>query len=221
MTNRVLRKALIGEYSDIVINAKKAEIYGNSCRAAIELYVNNGDEHIADTAELMARWAAHMGLRHALLMKTQGTTDPLKYHIMQPTKTSCGPTCVAIFVERTVTDVIATLHLVSTKKRTADNHRTSVGEMARLVAAYGWRMEARKTLHLETCAPTMPMLLRVHRPRNEQNTRFAQGWHWVLFMRDFVFDPNRAMPMLAHEWFIRKAVEGCRVFAYKLTNTAS
>lgn len=106
--------------------------------------------------------------------------NPTLTHRPQPTKTSCGPTCVAILAGVPVDDVLALLPDTRLGARTRrKDHRANVGEMARLLRRYRMTIDRR----LPGWPPLFATaLLRVQHPK-------GTNWHWVITAGQHVYDP--------------------------------
>jgi hypothetical protein len=95
-------------------------------------------------------------------------------HQAQPSRTSCGPTCVAMLAGVPARDVIALLPSVrSSKRKSRPNHGTNVAEMIRLLNRFGLTLEPRIA-----GVSGVRSLLRVHRARPAGGHR--AGWHWCV-----------------------------------------
>lgn len=111
----------------------------------------------------------------------------------QPTKTSCGPTCVAMLARVPVSEVLAQVKLVRTAKRARKRtHNTNVGELARLLKAWGLVMGRRITK--EPTPVTGRAVLRIERSK-------GANWHWAVLVDGTIYDPARPAPIpRADEW---------------------
>lgn len=132
-------------------------------------------------------------------------------HLYQPTRTSCGPTCVAMLASAPIQNVLA--ELFKTRRGARQRKRTdssNVAEIVRLLSAYGFDLDRR-----ERCTtPHLGMfgLLRVHRARPAGGYR--AGWHWCVIADGRVFDPERA-PVEAKTYFSLR--DDAKIFYYAVT----
>jgi hypothetical protein len=100
----------------------------------------------------------------------------------QPTRTSCGPTCVAMIVGVPVADVLDSLPAARHGHRAisrADSHNTNLAELLRLLKPYGVTLGRRLSL-AQTLPPVALLRLRSKHRRN---------WHWAVWKDGQVFDP--------------------------------
>lgn len=103
-------------------------------------------------------------------------------HQQQPTKTSCGPTTIAMLVGKPVREILDLLPSVRTGKRSrmTKTHRTNVGELARLAALDGYRLGKR---HQGWPPDNVTAVVRLARKYGRR------GWHWMLWDSGSVHDP--------------------------------
>lgn len=99
--------------------------------------------------------------------------------LTQPTKTSCGPTSVAMLVGIPARQAIEQLKAIRSRRTTT--HGSTVGEMARLLDSYGYRL-GRRIKNEEPPASGVCML-RVEKSR-------GSNWHWALLVDGVVYDPS-------------------------------
>lgn len=116
-------------------------------------------------------------------------------HMSQPTRTSCGPTCVAMLAGSTPRIVISLLRSVRTRRKAS--HATNVAEVARLLAAFGLGMDRRQAYDADL-ARAWRGLLKVH--RRTPSGRASKGWHWVVLADGYVFDPAKPDSVEADAW---------------------
>lgn len=103
--------------------------------------------------------------------------------LKQPTKTSCGPTCVAMLLALTSEEVIARLKSLFPGKHT---HGTSVGDLIALLNHYGYDLDtAVKGLPL---TPGALGVVKWH--RRTPAGQFRQGWHWLVLHDGVIYDPS-------------------------------
>lgn len=119
--------------------------------------------------------ARHLDLPHSVTTVLQ----------RQPTRTSCGPTVVAMLAGVPVANVLARQPAarVTVRRRRDPSNRTNVGEMRRLLDGYGLALGAR---------------VRYWRGRRavlRLDHVLAQGWHWAALDGAYVFDPSYARPI--------------------------
>lgn len=100
----------------------------------------------------------------------------------QPTRTSCGPTSVAMILGVPVQDVLTEVARVRRRKVRSGNHRTNLGELSRLLAAHGF--EVGRRIRHEEPPSAGTFLLRIDHER-------GRGWHWSVYHNGVVFDPCR------------------------------
>jgi len=104
-------------------------------------------------------------------------------HQRQPSRTSCGPTCVAMLADVPVARVLAlvpTVRLTPSRQRRKDD-RTNVGEMRRLLAAHGLEMGGRNP---GIARSLRPALLRIPHWR-------GANWHYAVSCTGWLFDPAK------------------------------
>ncbi len=107
----------------------------------------------------------------------------------QPTKTSCGPTCVAMLAGVPVADVLRKVKAVrSQARRKKTNHGTNVAEIIRLLQPYGMTLGRR--LRGERTPRTGQFLLRIEK-------RAGRRWHWAVLSDGWVYDPIMDTPIPA------------------------
>jgi hypothetical protein len=110
-------------------------------------------------------------------------------HQQQPTKTSCGITCVAMLTGAEFEHVYRTIQLVRQPIHSNRKHRTSAYELRGALQLYGYTLldcvQVKKSTELPSDAFG---LLRVHRMRSSGSYR--KGWHWCAIEGDNVHDPN-------------------------------
>lgn len=95
----------------------------------------------------------------------------------QPTRTSCGQTCVAMIVGVDPREVITR----SKGIRPSRLDRTKVSDLIKLLASYGFDVGPRQR------DPVAEGLLRWH--KRLPSGRFRGGWHWVAVHDGRVYDP--------------------------------
>lgn len=104
----------------------------------------------------------------------------------QPTRTSCGPTCVAMLAGVPVSEVMHQVHLVRRgdrwRKRT---YSTNVGELVRLLKAWGLTMGRRMS---EPTPVSGRAILRIEKSK-------GRNWHWAVLMDGVIYDPVRSAPI--------------------------
>jgi hypothetical protein len=108
----------------------------------------------------------------------------------QPTRTSCGPTTVAMLADVPVADVLAlqpAVRLTATRRRLRC-HRTNVGELARLLDAYGLRLGPRAAF-----TTSRLQVIRVDRA-------VGRGWHWAAADGTWVYDSCLDEPVFIAEY---------------------
>lgn len=113
-------------------------------------------------------------------------------HQVQPSNTSCGPTCVAILLDKSIEEVLALLpsvRVTDVRKKRKD-HRSNVGEVKRLLAIYGYYLRKR----VQGFPTTGTSLLRVHHYLGSSN------WHFSIFHNGVVFDPSFETPFSAEDY---------------------
>ena len=101
----------------------------------------------------------------------------------QPSVTSCGPTSVAMVVDVPATEVLARLPSVRTRRRQDD--KANMGELRRLLNAYGWTLGPRQRGQMPRGARLLG--------RYEHQGR--TGWHWFAVDNRVVFDPCSQGPV--------------------------
>lgn len=99
----------------------------------------------------------------------------------QPTRTSCGPTAIAILLDWDVKYVLANLTYARTPARRLrmKSDRMNVGEADRLLGMYGLQLGPRRRDPLPKAGLA---LIRRARPQ-------GAGWHWLALVDGRVYDP--------------------------------
>lgn len=129
-------------------------------------------------------------------------------HQMQPTRTSCGPTCVAMLVGHPVAEVLTVLpgkySAAKLKKlhrgQRVTTHKMNVSEMWRLLKAYGKTMGVKHDVVYQVANRERPHgLLRLHTKMD--SGLYRSNWHWLVIAEQLVHDPNASAPMPAYQWF--------------------
>lgn len=102
----------------------------------------------------------------------------------QPSRTSCGPTCVAMLAGVPVSEVLARLRSVRKPARQHKRtHSTNTGELARLLAVYGFSLGRR--IRSEAAPESGRFILRIGRVSGRGR------WHWAVLADGEVLDPGR------------------------------
>ena len=132
-------------------------------------------------------------------------------HLEQPTRTSCGPTAVAMLVGDGVRDVITVLRASRSERRMRrKDHASNVGEIARVLAFYGRRLEARQpgaAINGDSFG-----LLKVHASAS------ARGWHWAAVAGGEVHDPLMSTGLDVAVWLSETSDR--KVHFYPVTEVA-
>jgi hypothetical protein len=106
----------------------------------------------------------------------------------QPSRTSCGPTCVAMLANVPVEDVLVQLDSARIKTRPRQAHKTNTAVLIRLLKPY--RLTLGRRMRYE-CVPLVgTFLLRVE-------TRTRKNWHWAVLHNGHVYDPKGVTATLA------------------------
>lgn len=116
-------------------------------------------------------------------------------HQKQPSRTSCGPTCVAMLVGKPAAEILSLLPLVRQKKQTT-KHSTSVAELSRLLRSYDFILGMR---WIGEDLWSFHGILRVH--HRTPAGQFRQGWHWVVMSEGMIYDPSATEVIEARWWF--------------------
>lgn len=113
-------------------------------------------------------------------------------HQQQPTRTSCGPTCIAMLVRTSAWDVIAALPTVRKGRRLKlRTQYVNVGEMAILLGHCAVAISRRQ----HGLPPRdRTALLRIDRP-------VGRGWHWAVQADGQIFDPALTKPCAIGRYF--------------------
>jgi hypothetical protein len=131
---------------------------------------------------------------------------------MQPTSTSCGPTCIAMYVGRPVREVMDRVRYVRNAERQRKRtFSTNAGEMIKLFNSYGFDLERRQ--NGDELREYMTALLRVHRISTVSG-RHKSNWHWVLLVNGDVHDPRMHDPMDYCTWEVE--TRDHKVFFYPI-----
>jgi hypothetical protein len=123
-------------------------------------------------------------------------------HLTQPTKTSCGPTCVAMITGMPF-DLVLNVLKASRIKDRGNARGTNIAEMTRMLGAFGWDVDRRLELKTdEDCVSALFAfgLLRVHRLR-KSGKGHRTGWHWCVIANGVIHDPLMLDSMDAITWF--------------------
>ena len=124
-------------------------------------------------------------------------------HQRQPTKTSCGPTVVAILLGLRAEMIIRRLWKVRTAaRRKLQTERTNVGELRRLLGHAGLTL-GKRTRNVPRVA-----IVRV-------DHAVGRGWHWSLKSDRWIFDPAYARSSRAASYL--KMFSG-RISFYEITD---
>lgn len=142
-------------------------------------------------------------------------------HQMQPTSTSCGPTCVAMLIGIPVADVLAEFPKRYSSAKLNKLHRgqkittnkTNVSEMWRLLKGYGKTMGAKHEVAYRIANRNKPCgLLRMH--VKMASGHYRTEWHWLVIAEGQVYDPCASGPMNADQWFHDNF--GNKIFFYEV-----
>lgn len=105
----------------------------------------------------------------------------------QPTKTSCGPTCVAMLAGVPVSEVLAQVKLARRGKRQRKRtHSTNVGEVVRLLNA--WNLVLGRRITKEPTPVSGRAILRIDKSK-------GRNWHWAVLVDGVIYDPVRSAPI--------------------------
>lgn len=139
-------------------------------------------------------------------------------HQQQPTKTSCGPTCIAMIVKRDARSIIDMLPSVRSEKRKKKRtHDTNIAEVVALLARFGYAVDRRLKIDTITDSGEEFGLLRVHHAR-KTGTGHRSGWHWCLLAEGCVFDPLMFDDMDASVFFDESKTH--KIFFYAVTKAS-
>lgn len=100
----------------------------------------------------------------------------------QPTRTSCGPTCVAMLVGVPVMEILA--QLPGVRKIPRKRHSTGMAELIRLLQPYGLTLGRR--MRFTSLPLSGTVLLRIGKP--------GCNWHWAIWHDGTVYSPSQTAP---------------------------
>ncbi len=126
-------------------------------------------------------------------------------HLTQPTKSGCGPTCVAMITGFPFAHVLHVLRASRGDKRAKmKGHHTNIAEMTRMLGAFGWDVDRRLELTTDEdkrdAEEVAFGLLRVHHLR-KSGKGHRTGWHWCVIANGVIHDPLMFDSVDAITWF--------------------
>ena len=134
----------------------------------------------------------------------------------QPSRTSCGPTCVAMIARVQAADVIALLPRVRSAKRSKKRtHYTNIAEVLKLLSFFGFNLDRRLRFEDVTDSGDEFGLLRVHTATASGHRR---GWHWCVIAQGQVSDPSMAEVRDIKTFLAKNS--GSRIYFYAVTKAS-
>jgi len=136
-------------------------------------------------------------------------------HLTQPTRTSCGPTCVAMITGFNFNHVLHVLQVSRGDRRKKIKwHSMNVAEMTRVLAAFNRDVDRRIRVEDMTDSGDEYGLLRVHEPRKSGNGHRA-SWHWCIIANGVIHDPLMTCGIDQRTWF--HEAKDHKIFFYAVT----